>query len=296
MTWFGLAAALLVTGPVSAETVPSLEQVPAHLVTPEAKATYAQQMNGDIPPDRLGARHLPDGLSEAALARLLVPAGDTAALRLVGARHWHDDLYVAIACTGGAGPMAPGEPQCAYSDDPKATMHVYLGVLAMAPGAPPRLLAASGDWNPAVDWGSTLLPRVPDEAGGSPILPQTFDGFDLANYVIAPGNRAFGLRCGWINGYSGGSASFTGLYLFAVDGARLRLVLATPMSAFADIAGDWHKDGTRDHDITQASNLLVISHHQTAGHFDLELRQRGGKGRQVFRWAQAQSGYRPVSP
>jgi hypothetical protein len=43
------------------------------------------------------------------------------------------------------------------------------------------------------------------------------------------------------------------LYLFAIGGDRLRQVFAAPMSAYRDIAGDWHKDATRDHDITDSA-------------------------------------------
>ena len=64
------------------------------------------------------------------------------------------------------------------------------------------------------------------------------------------------------------------------------------MSACSEIAGDWYKDGTRDHDITDVANLLVVLRHETAGHFDLELRQRHGKARQVWRWDAARSAYR----
>ena len=284
---------LCLAGAASAETVHSLDQVPGHLGTPEARAAFATQIEGKPAPDLLGVRSLPPGLPAAAIAGMLVPPADHAAPRLVGARHWRDDLYVAIVCTGGP-PLAAGDtPDCA-SYDPAAALHVYLGVIALTPGAAPRLVAASGAWDTAMGWDDTLLPRAPaaaDDADGKLAAPPSFDGFDLAPYRIAPGVPAFGLRCGWQEGYSGGSASFTGLYLFAIDGTRLRRVLAAPMSAFADIAGDWHKDGTRDHDITDAANLLIVSPRQTGGHFNLMLRLRGGHGQQLYRWSAA-GGYR----
>ena len=289
-----LALLLLLGGGAQAATVHSLSQVPGQLKTPEGAAHFAQQIAGDPAPDLLGARHLPEGLSAAAIGKFLLPAGEQAAPSLVGARHWHDDLYVAIACIGGAGPLAPGQPQCANADGDAAAVRVYLGVIAMPAGAAPRLVAASGRWNVRMDWGHTRLPGEPATANGDdPISPQDFSGFDLANYLIAPGVRAFGLRGDWQESYSGGGASYTGLYLFVPDGDRLRLVLAAPMSAFSDIAGDWHKDGTRDHDVTDVGNVLVMLPHQTAGHFDVELRQRRGKGRQVWRWDAARSTYRP---
>jgi hypothetical protein len=285
-----LAAALLCCGVAQAAAVHSLDQVPSRLATPEGRAQFAQQINGDPAPDLLGARHLPEGLSAAVIAGLLAPGGGQPSL--VGARHWHDDLYVAIACIGGA--PASGAPQCAYPDGSDPTMQVRLGVIAMPKGAPPRLVAASGDWDARMGWDRTELPGAPQAAdGAAPVVPQEFTGFDLANYLIAPGVRAFGLRGVWQEGYSGGGASYTGLYLFVPDGERLRLVLAAPMSVFKDIAGDWHKDGTRDHDITDVANLLVVLRHRTAGHFDLELRQRPGTARQVWRWDAGSGAYRP---
>jgi hypothetical protein len=66
------------------------------------------------------------------------------------------------------------------------------------------------------------------------------------------------------------------------------------MSAYADIAGDWHKDGTRDHDITDRANVLVVSSHQTGKHFDLVLKNKAAHWRQVYRWSDAAGVYQAV--
>jgi hypothetical protein len=287
-----LSVLVLAAFPAAAETVPSLGEVPAHLRTPEAKAQFNQQINGAPAPDRLGLRALPPGLTAAGIAKLLVPADDHA-LAIAGARLWHDDLYLAIACTGAAAP-SPDQPTCSAANA-SAALHAYLGVITLAPGTTPRLVASSGAWNQAVDWNATSLPDAPDGEDASALAPESFDGFDLAPYELSPGQRAFGLRAGWTESYSGGGASFSALYLFTIEGSRLVRVLAAPMSSFKDIAGDWHKDGTRDHDISEGANLVVISSHQTAGRFDLELRQRQGKSHQSWRWSAAEAAYRPVS-
>ncbi len=131
-----------------------------------------------------------------------------------------------------------------------------------------------------------------DEANGAGITPDSFDRFDLAPYTIAPDQTAFGLRGNWMESYSGGGANYTGLCLFMPVGGELQQVLAVPMSAYADIAGEWHKDGTRDHDITDAGNVLVISKHVTDGHFDLIVKNRKGHWRRTFRWSK--TAYRAV--
>jgi hypothetical protein len=61
------------------------------------------------------------------------------------------------------------------------------------------------------------------------------------------------------------------------------------MMYYRDIAGDWHRDGTRDHDIEDGSNALSILPTSTNGFRDLQLRERGGKWRQTFVWS-AQDG------
>lgn len=281
----GLALLLLAT-PAAGETVHALDQVPGHLRSPEARAAFAQQIEGRPAPDLLGVRDLPAGLSAADIARLLLPAGAKAVPGTVGARHWQGDLYVAIACTG-------AEPPCA-GPDPEHPPRAWLGVIAWRAGVAPRLVAASGAWNPAMNWSRTDLPGgAPGDGDPTAQVPQSFDGFDLAAYRLAPGRLAFGLRASWSESYSGGGALWTGLYLFLPEGGVLRPVLAAPMSVYTTIAGDWHKDGTRDHEITDVSNLLVISGHQTAGYGDIELRRRGGGGRQVWRWGAA-GGYSAV--
>jgi len=283
-----------------AETVHSLGEVPSRLKTPEAKKYFSEQMQGKAAPDLLGV-HLPAGFTAETIANALVPHDDKGRPHLIGAKPWpaRPNSYVAIVCTGGSEPYSAGESTCARSrgDDKEPPLHVYLGVFALKTGSAASLEAASGPIDCATDWSRSNLPRQPsaaDDADGL-VKPEGFDRFDLANYKIAPDQIAFGLRGSWSEGYAGGGANFTALCLFAVDGHRLKQVLAAPMSAYADIAGDWHKDGTRDHDITDAANVLVISRHETDGHFDLLLKGRGhGKGR-TFRWAKSAAAYRAAN-
>jgi hypothetical protein len=281
-----LAAAL----PARAETAHSLNQVPRHLKTPEAKRFFAEQIEGKPAPDGFGTR-LPPGLNAAAIAALLVPPAARGAVRLTGARKWRGDLYVAIACTGAAD---PGDAACTRSDPPSRD-HAYLGVIAVGSGAAPRLVAATGDaFAVLTPWDeNTGLPGAPaDSGGGDAIPPQSITRFDLAPYRVAPGEAAFGLRVAWDEGYSGGGAKFTALDLFTIAGARLKPVLTVPMSASIDIAGDWHPDGTRDHHLSAGSNLVVVTRHLTAGHYDLVVRSRSGGWHRRYRWSPGAGSYR----
>lgn len=283
-----------------AETVHSLGEVPNRLKTPEAKKFFSEQMQGKPAPDLLGV-HLPAGFSAEKIVGALVPPDDKGKPHLVGAKPWpaRPNDYVAIVCTGGSKPYSAGESTCAHSPnhDKELPLHVYLGVLTLKDGGAVSLEAASGPVDCATDWSRSNLPRQPsaaDDAKDLVIKPESFDRLDFAKYTIAPEQIAFGLRGSWSESYAGGGANFTSLCLFTVDGHRLRQVLAAPMSAYADIAGDWHKDGTRDHDITDAANVLIVARHETDGHFDLVLKGGGhGKG-QTFRWAKSAAAYRAV--
>ena len=290
------------TGPGhAAETVHSLDKVEGKIRTPEGKAFYDQQMLGTPAPDSLGL-HLPAPLTATAITDLLVPASDTNPKMLVGAKSWpgRPDGLVAIVCTGGEPPSDYKAPQCvrARDADTKTPLRVYLAVLESKDGAPPRVVARTTDVGGPIAWARTGLKERPmdaDDAPGNEVQPDSIDQFDLAAYRLAPDLLAFGLRGGWTESYSGGGAFFTGLYLFVIDGDRLVPVLAVPMSAYKDTAGEWHKDGTRDHDITDEANVLVISPQATDGHADLIVKGRTGRFQQVYRWSKTAGAYRPAA-
>ncbi|MGH7066405.1 MAG: hypothetical protein ACRETD_12165 [Steroidobacteraceae bacterium] len=46
------------------------------------------------------------------------------------------------------------------------------------------------------------------------------------------------------------------------------------MSAFQDLAGQWHKNGTREHQVTDEANIVVVTSNQTAGHYDLLVKAK----------------------
>ncbi len=249
-------------------------------------------------PDLLGL-HLPPGLAAPVIARLLLPADNTAPLNAVGARPLpgQPDRYIAIVCTGGDIPTGKDDPRCSQYAGAHPPLHAYVGLIEAQPGRNPHLLARPASVDGMVDWRHTDLPTAPealDDAHGDRIPASSWNRFDLAPYRIALGRTAFGLRGGWSDGFSGGMASYDALFLFAVRHGALREVLAVPMSSYQDLAGDWHKDGTRDHEISQGANILLVGTHRTDGHFDLLLKSRDGRHHRLYRWSAAAGAYRPV--
>jgi hypothetical protein len=286
--------------PALAETVHSLDQVPARLKTPEAKHTFAQQIEGKPAPDGLGV-HLPPQLSAPQITALLVPADDKVPPSIVGARPLpgQPSVYAAIVCTGGNMPGSSDDKRCDQSNFgiPRPDMHVYLGVIEAKENESPHLIAKPAAIDGLVNWHDTNLSDAPtalEDANSDQIPPDTFDSFDMAAYTIAPNQRAFGLRGEWSEGYAGGGANYIALYLFAVIDGTLKQILAVPMSFSKDIAGDWHADGTRDHDLTEGANVLVVLKHSTSGHFDLLLKARDGKSHRLLKWSEASNNYQPA--
>jgi hypothetical protein len=289
--------AATVAAPAFAEgTAKSVSQVQSMLKTPEARANWDEQMLGKPAPDGLGVK-LPDGISADALVLLMLPKSEVTRVQLVGAKPWprRKDSYVVIVCTRAPDEPAQREEQCA-SERGNAAPNVYVGVVEYLPGGEPKLIAASGPVTRKIDWSATDLPAAPVAAEDDPkgmIAPERWQRFDLAPYQIRSDTYAFGLRTSWSEGYSGGGAAFEALYLFAIQGDKLQVVMAEPMSAFQDIAGDWNPDKTRQHDIYEDAKVLVVQPKQaTAGYYDLVLKSRLGGTTQRLQWSTAAQTYR----
>ncbi len=283
--------------------VQSLDQVPGAIKTQDARKLYDAQMSGAPQPDGLGAQ-LPAGFTEAFLLQQLAPGQNPKRLLVAGAKAWpqRSGSFVALVCLAATAERADrlkkfGGGGCDNLSRDEDKNEVWLGVFESVAGSAPKLIARTeGPVTTQTDWRDTDidLPMDLDMAdAGTPRLapPQSWKRFDLAPYKIAPDTVAFGLRAGWNEGYSGGGADFEALYLFRIDGTTLRTVFAQPMSFSKSIAGDWNPDGTREHDVSDASNSLVMLPGKTDGNFDIQLRQQGGKWKRTFKWSAAKQAY-----
>lgn len=291
----------------AAGTAHSLDQVPGKFSSPEARAAYARDMSGAPDQDGFGV-HLPPGFTKEALVAQLAPGQPLGRIVLVGAKPWpqRPGAFVAIVCAAPTDGLAREALQfraptdCEgyerHPDADETKERVWLGVFERGPDGAPRLVARTEQpLDQGIDWSQTNI-ESPDsfrKTDDFAIRPERWLRFDLAPYGLRAGDAAFGVRAGWSIGYSGGGASFEALYLFRIDGKTLRIAFAQPMMFYQDIAGDWHRDGTRDHDISEASNTLNVLPTSTEGFHDLQLRQRGGKWHQTFRWSAADGEYQP---
>lgn len=284
----------LAYAPAFAQRADSLDAVPDLLESPEAKAVWAEQMAGRPAPDHLGTRALA-GLDADVVRGLLVPGVDAGRITLLGARRWlqYPGHIVVLACQADdARSSAASVP----ADCDTSTTSQFLGVLRIDDTGTPVLrarLRLDGEltW-PLLDW--TGYRPLWMEDSGATSLPQRWTHFDLAAYRLSGDAPALGLRGTWTEGYAGGGASYSALYLFELDGDTLQLVFAAPMSMYRDIAGSWNDDGTREHDIEEWARVVIVEPRAHADHRDLRVRERGARGGTLYRWSPAVDGYRPA--
>ncbi|TAL89627.1 MAG: hypothetical protein EPN46_10455 [Candidimonas sp.] len=289
----------------AATTVHSLDQVRGVIKSAEGRAVFDQQINGAPLPDGFGT-HLPDGLTKEWLLARLAPGQDIKRLTLVGAKPWPQQpkKFVAVVCLARSVGQAASELKdnansCAGYDDPNHD--VWFGVFGRdASGALQLIARTDAAVNIPVSWSDTNL-DAPQNIGSaassndpSSGMPESWLRFDLAPYQLRTGDYAFGVRVGWSEGYSGGGASFEGLYLFHIDGAKLRVVFAQPMMFTKMLAGDWNKNGTRDHEESDGNNVLAVLAKTNDGFHDLRLHEQHGKWHRTFQWSAQERRYKMV--
>lgn len=73
---------------------------------------------------------------------------------------------------------------------------------------------------------------------------------------LSPTRKALSLMQTKMQGYSGGGASGSALHLIEVGEADMRHRLSTFHGSFTNIAGNWNKDGSRQHDIYESDCVL----------------------------------------
>ena len=297
--------------------VQSLDQVPQAIRNKDGLATFQQQMSGaPALPDEFGTA-LPPGLSAKTVVAMVAPGRDASLATLVGVKAWpyRPDTWIAIVCLASDRAhlqedmsYSKGRPVCQADSDggsegeyrPK---EVHLAVLGYRPPSaegdrstipdqPPRLLASYGKpLDVKVGWDETHMEGPMWNDNGGAIAPYGYDRFDFAPFRISATQTAFGVRVSWSESYAGGGADFMGILLFVQDGDRLHNILAEPIYYMKNLAGDWHKDGTRSHDIEEGQAAIATLPHQTHGHFDLRISSSQPKSRVDFVWDEREGRY-----
>lgn len=296
---YGFFIALLSLNlPASAKVVHSLDQIPTQIHNEDGKAIFAQEMNGDALPDGFGSGFWSTGttLKPSDIIKIIAPQDINDKWSLVGMKAWpgQKDRYIVVACSTKSTRGNNEQPNsCSYTENPKNK--IIVAVLDYDGSGLPKLaakpyiatIASDEDGNVENIKEDTLtksafyLKNNNDE-----VVVGDLQRLDFAHYQLNSRILAFGIRFGAEVGYSGGNASNQSMTLFAIIEGKVCPILKVNTYHFANIAGEWHEDGTRDHDISEEEYVLSILPHQTNGFSDIKQTQKGvhnNKGK-IYHW------------
>ena len=269
-----------------AKTVPHLGEVKKNITAPEGQAFYAEQMSGIPRQSPFG--QMPEHIDIQSFIQWLAPHEDIKFLTTSGAKKWgNDGLYVGVVCFARdirnvAEFSARGDTTCdsSYVGSSWQLNKLYIGVFRInEQGFIP--IAKT----------KTYIQLTGFDRDGNERDPDSYNKLDLAPYRITDDKMALGLRTGFQVGYSGGGAYTEYLQLFMIQEDQVVNILNEPVYEFADLAGNWNKDGTREHHLSESKSTVHMLKNKTDGFYDIELRT--GKHRTKFIWSSKAGRYLP---
>nr|WP_230326276.1 hypothetical protein [Citrobacter sp. Res13-Sevr-PEB04-36] len=285
---------LATLSPAFATTVQNLDSIPSAIQHPEGKQIFAEQMMGTTPAKGFG--ELPQGLEVAQWIAWVAPNEDPKKLIMTGAKAWgKNGKYIGVACF--ADNQAEAEQTrkradngCPENYSTSRVNKLYLGVFSWQNQRLTPIARSEKPLNQLSEWNKAAEKESNDES----VRPLAYyTKLDLAPYRIAPDTLAFGVRGGYSDAYSGGGAFYEVLELYAIKDNRIINVFSDLVYQYQDIAGDWNKDGTRQHDISESKYILKMRSAKTHGFYDLERVNLEDKSSHIFRWSESLQGYAP---
>lgn len=280
--------------PAFATTVQNLDAVPDAIQHTEGKQIFAEQMAGATPAKGFG--ELPQGLSENQWIGWVAPNENPNNLILTGAKAWgKDGKYIGVACF--ADNQADAGQAKKYADNTCPENYnngrankLYLGVFSWQNQQLQPIARSEKPLNQISAWNKAAEKESDDES----VRPLAYyTKLDLAPYRIAPDTLAFGVRGGYSDAYSGGGAFYEVLELYIIKDSKIINVFSDLVYYYSDIAGDWNKDGTRQHDISESKYILKLRSAKTQGFYDLEVVNLQDKSSQIFHWSESLQQYVP---
>ncbi|EJR7282981.1 hypothetical protein HV201_01370 [Citrobacter freundii] len=280
--------------PAFATTVQNLDAVPGAIQHTEGKQIFAEQMAGATPAKGFG--ELPQGLSENQWIGWVAPNENPNNLILTGAKAWRKDgKYIGVACF--ADNQADAGQAKKYADNTCPENYnngrankLYLGVFSWQNQQLQPIARSEKPLNQISAWNKAAEKESDDES----VRPLAYyTKLDLAPYRIAPDTLAFGVRGGYSDAYSGGGAFYEVLELYTIKDSKIINVFSDLVYYYSDIAGDWNKDGTRQHDISESKYILKLRSAKTQGFYDLEVVNLQDKSSQIFHWSESLQQYVP---
>ncbi|EPC6090203.1 hypothetical protein ACR0VG_002230 [Citrobacter freundii] len=280
--------------PAFATTVQNLNAVPGAIQHTEGKKIFAEQMAGATPAKGFG--ELPQGLSENQWIGWVASNENPNNLILTGAKAWgKEGKYIGIACF--ADNQADAGQAKKYADNTCPENYnngrankLYLGVFSWQNQQLQPIARSEKPLNQISAWNKAAEKESDDES----VRPLAYyTKLDLAPYRIAPDTLAFGVRGGYSDAYSGGGAFYEVLELYTIKDSKIINVFSDLVYYYSDIAGDWNKDGTRQHDISESKYILKLRSAKTQGFYDLEVANLQDKSSQIFHWSESLQQYVP---
>ena len=280
--------------PAFATTVQNLDAVPGVIQHTEGKQIFAEQMAGATPAKGFG--ELPQGLSENQWISWVAPNENPNNLILTGAKAWgKEGKYIGIACfadnQANAGQAKKyADNTCPENYNNGRANKLYLGVFSWQNQQLQPIARSEKPLNQISAWNKAAEKESDDES----VRPLAYyTKLDLAPYRIAPDTLAFGVRGGYSDAYSGGGAFYEVLELYTIKDSKIINVFSDLVYYYSDIAGDWNKDGTRQHDISESKYILKLRSAKTQGFYDLEVVNLQDKSSQIFHWSESLQQYVP---
>ncbi|WP_196004942.1 hypothetical protein [Citrobacter freundii] len=287
-------ALLASLSPAFATTVQNLDAVPGAIQHTEGKQIFAEQMAGATPAKGFG--ELPQGLSENQWIGWVAPNENPNNLILTGAKAWgKEGKYIGIACfadnQANAGQAKKyADNTCPENYNNGRANKLYLGVFSWQNQQLQPIARSEKPLNQISAWNKAAEKESDDES----VRPLAYyTKLDLAPYRIAPDTLAFGVRGGYSDAYSGGGAFYEVLELYTIKDSKIINVFSDLVYYYSDIAGDWNKDGTRQHDISESKYILKLRSAKTQGFYDLEVVNLQDKSSQIFHWSESLQQYVP---
>ena len=301
-----LAVLLLGFGQAFAAGEPSrrasnLGELPGKIRSSLGREIYTSSLCGTPRKGGFGTE-LPKGITAAEVVKILLPKSDPSKATVAGMKRWPAEkgTYIAIACI---------TPEGDSSEKAICNLKGATGLALVRMEGPGRLslvttvisLSGGEDSPLGATWANSNLDgpgliRDDSTKEERDTDYQATEGYmlDPAPYRISETTVAFGIRSGLNEGYAGGGANFHILTLFAVIGGKLEPVFSEPVYSLLDLAGDWNRNGTRQHHIQEKESVVIVSKGKTNGYYDLIVKSKAGrKWRKVFTWNQESLRYEP---
>ncbi len=133
---------------------------------------------------------------------------------------------------------------------------------------------------------------VQDAPGEGVLYDTDLEGIDGATFNLGNNQFAFALKMNHSEGYAGGFASYQSFHLMTIDDSNVVELLTAPVYAMQNFSGDWHKDGTRAHEVNENKLVVVVMPTEHDGYKDVVIRQvRGGHHVFKMQWSSKQKKY-----